>query len=184
MAKSNSKSATKSTGRRGRPTNAERAVRAQSAAEGLVNVAAAAYSAGLRQGLGLPSDDSGSTVTTIASIAGTQQTSQASQPATQTQSAPKAKAAPKAARAPRATGSSSGRPVNPESKMTLTRNLYHENLQASNPLNRADLVKAAAKKFGYSAATGNTYISNIDKENGRQLVRRGQADTQRTGTNG
>lgn len=177
MAKSKN---SKSPGRRiGRPTNAERAVRAQSAAEGLVNVASAAFSAGLRQGLGLPSDDTGSTVTTIASIAGSPSavTSHASAPA-------QAKASPKPARARRSAGSTSGRPIDPQSKMTLTRNLYHENLQASKPLTRAELVQAAAKKFDYSPATGNTYISNIDKENGRQLVRRGSKTAKRTGTNG
>jgi hypothetical protein len=178
MAKS--KNSNKATNRRiGRPTNAERATRAQSAAEGLVNVASAAFSAGLRQGLGLPSDDTGATVTTIASITGS------AIPATaKVSTAPAPAKASKPARVRRASGSVSGRPVDPESKMSKTRTLYLENLKASTPLNRAELVAAAAKKFDYSPATGNTYISNIDKENGRQLVRRGSSAAKRTGTNG
>lgn len=176
---------TKPASRGGRKTNAqrnaERLEAAQSQAMHLVEVATAAYASGMKTALGLDTGVAG-TVTTIGAATG--------QSATQSQgsqSAP-AQTTSRKRQAP-------GRRQDPESKMSLTRDFYAENLKAANPLTRAELVKAAAKKFGYTPQTGNTYISKIDNENGRKLARRRTSSngrsrgnqtggSQRNGTNG
>ncbi len=171
MATRNSKtaSATKSTGRRtGRPTNAERQALLQSKANQFITIAAAAYAEGMKAALGIEGG-----VQTLASLPqgigqssgiGISQGSQSQSAASQSTSAKvttlKTKKAP-------------GRKVEADSKMSLTRDFYAENLKASSPLNRADFVRKAAEKFQYSKETANTYVSNIEKEGGYKLDRRG-----------
>jgi hypothetical protein len=180
----------KSTGRRtGRPTNAERAARVQSETVNLIKVAAASYATGMANALGIDP----SAVQTIGTVA---QTGQA-QPVTGTTSAQPAQTQPSGQRRTTAR-KAPGRKVNPDSKMSLTRQFYAENLKlpADQRLDRAAFVKAAAKKFKYTPQTANTYISNIERVEGRKLARRGTGagaargrsrgsnGDQNTGTNG
>lgn len=159
---------TRTAGRRtGRPTNAERALRQQSETAKLINVAAASYAAGMANALGVDP----SAVQTIASVAQTGQSQSASTATTsqgQSQQTTSRRSGTTARKAP-------GRKVNPESKMSLTRKFYDDNLALPEDqrLDRASLVKAAAKKFKYTPQTANTYISNIEREGGQKLVRRG-----------
>ena len=173
--------ANKPTGRRtGRPTNIERQARVQSQALQFINLAAASYAAGMTAALGI---DGGvqtlgnlphglATGSGIAASQGSQsqnagQSQNASQSATSARvSTLKSKKAP-------------GRKVEADSKMSLTRDFYAENLNAASPLNRADFVRKAATKFGYTKETANTYVSNIEKEGGYKLVRRGGAGAAR-----
>ena len=153
--KTNRKTAT-ATRRAGRPTNAERTQRIQSQQSQLIDTAMAAASAAAKAALGIV--DGG--VTSI------------NQNANGASSGTPAKTA-KQRQAP-------GRRTDPNSKMSLTRDFYDANLKAATPLSRSELVKAAAKKFGYSQQTGNTYISKIDNEAGRKLSRRRVAPGART----
>lgn len=163
--KSNRNTTTRKTaGRRtGRPTNAERALRRQSETVKLINVASASYAAGMAAALNVDP----SAVQTIASVA---QTGQSATASTSTSSQGQSQSAGRktARKAP-------GRKVNPESKMSLTRKFYDDNmaLPEAQRLDRAALVKAAAKKFKYTPQTANTYISNIERIGGQKLVRRG-----------
>lgn len=167
MATRTSKTAAKSTGRRtGRPTNAERQARVQSQAGQFINIVAAAYAEGMKTALGIEGG-----VQTLANMPqgigtpagiGIAQGSQSVSAAT-TSTTSKAVTGRKAP----------GRKVEADSKMSLTREFYDANLKAANPLNRADFVRTAAAKFGYSKETANTYVSNIEKEGGYKLERRG-----------
>lgn len=158
---------TRSTGRRtGRPSNAEIAQRAQSQTAHLIDVAMAAASAAVRTAMGVEAGVSG-TVTTVGVPQGSQ--SQGSQ----SQTASTGSTTSQAQSQGRATRKAPGRSVDPTSKASQTRDFYAENLKSANPLTRAEFVKAAAKKFGYSQQTANTYVSNIEKVGGNKLVRRG-----------
>ena len=181
MATKNSNT-TKSTGNRvGRPTNASKRAAIQSQQSLLIDTAMAAASAAAKAALGIVDDG----VTTIsqpqASQSNTGNTSTASKSQASTSTAKK----------------SPGRKVQADSALSLTRQFYADNLKASTPLSRAEFVKAATAKFGYAKETANTYVSNIEKEGGYKLVRRGsntsarggrartqKANTQATGTDG
>lgn len=175
MATKNSKT-TKSTGNRvGRPTNASKIAAQHSQQSQLIDIAVAAASSAVKSALGII--DGG--VTTIAQPA-----------AGNTTNAP--------ARGTTATAKKSpGRKVQADSALSMTRQFYADNLKAANPMTRSEFVKAATAKFGYTKETGNTYVSNIEKEGGYKLVRRGgntsarggrartaKANTQATGTAG
>ena len=185
MATKNSNT-TKSTGNRvGRPTNASKRAAIQSQQSLLIDTAMAAASAAAaaaaKAALGIV--DGG--VTTIsqpqASQSNTGNTSTASKLQASTSTGKK----------------SPGRKVQADSALSLTRQFYADNLKASTPLSRAEFVKAATAKFGYAKETANTYVSNIEREGGYKLVRRGtntaarggrarstKANTQATGTDG
>ena len=182
MATKNSNT-TKSTGNRvGRPTNASKRAAIQSQQSLHIDTAmAAASAAAAKAALGIV--DGG--VTTIsqpqASQSNTGNTSTASKLQASTSTGKK----------------SPGRKVQADSALSLTRQFYADNLKASTPLSRAEFVKAATAKFGYAKETANTYVSNIEKEGGYKLVRRGsntsarggrartqKANTQATGTDG
>lgn len=163
MATKNSNT-TKSTGNRvGRPTNASKRAAIQSQQSLLIDTAMAAASAAAKAALGIVVDGG---VTTISPP-------QASQSNTNTASKPQASTS--------TAKKSPGRKVQADSALSLTRQFYADNLKASTPLSRAEFVKAATAKFGYAKETANTYVSNIEREGGYKLVRRGTNTAARGG---
>lgn len=158
---SNTKTASTSNRRTGRPTNAERNARVQSQQSLLIDVAVAAASAALKAAMGIA--DGG--VTSIGIPQASQSQTATNATASTGQSASKTTTR-KAKQAP-------GRRVDENSKMSQTKEFYDQNLKAANPLARADFVRAAAAKFAYSKETANTYVSNIEKAGGYKMVRRG-----------
>lgn len=138
--------ATATAKRRGRPSNASKAAAAASQTVNLIDIAIAAASSAVKTALGV--DSSTGTVSTVTSIA-----------------QPSASAAAK---------KSPGRKRNPDSALSLTRKLYAENMAKpeSKRMTRAEFVKAAAAKFGYSIQTANTYVSGIEKNAPVKLVSR------------
>lgn len=180
MATRTSKTASNTPARRvGRPTNAERQQNVASQQSQLIDMAVAAASAAIKSVMGI---DGG--VQTIGVPQGTQSqsasTGTASTPQTggnQTGGNQNAIGTASTSTATKSGGSrvrqAPGRRVDAESKMSLTKVFYDENLNAPTPLNRADFVRAAAEKFGYSVQTANTYVSNIEKVGGYKLERRG-----------
>lgn len=177
---------TKSTGNRvGRPTNASKRAAIQSQQSLLIDTAMAAASAAAKAALGIVVDGG---VTTIAQPQASQSNS------TGTSTPAKAQSQPRTATTAK---KSPGRKVQADSALSLTRQFYADNLKASTPLTRAEFVKAATAKFGYAKETANTYVSNIERDGGYKLVRRGsntaarggrartqKANTQATGTAG
>ena len=133
----------------------------------------AAASAAAKAALGII--DGG--VTSIGIPQGSQSQTAGQQQGNQSQSAgqqgPASKSIPNRAR------KAPGRRVEEDSRMSQTRRFYDENLKASNPLVRADFVREAAKRFGYTKETANTYVSNIEKQGGYKLERRGGAGAAR-----
>lgn len=168
MATRNANTASKSAPRRrpGRPTNAEIAQRVRAQHQNIVDIAAAAASAAA-QGAVRAAMEAEGTVTTIGSASIAQ-----SQPS-QSQSAGRSTAAVKQTGEKRERRSP-GRRTDPKSAMSLTREFFEQN---KNSMPRNELVKAAAKKFKYSPATGNTYISKIAKEQGFEFGPRGRSKT-------
>lgn len=162
------KSATKTAGRRGRPTNAERASRLQSQQVLLIDAAVAAASAAVKTALGIGEEGG---VTTIGVPQGNQSQSASTSTTSVSNTSGRRKQTP-------------GRRVDPNSAMSKTRAFYDQNLKSANPLNRADFVRAAADKFGYSRQTANTYVSNIEKEGGFKLARRGGSGRGRARSSG
>lgn len=151
------KTAAKTASRRGRPTNAERAQRVQSQQSNLIDVAVAAASAAVKTALGIDVADG---VTSIGVPQGSQSQNASQSTGSVAKTAGRRKQTP-------------GRRVDENSAMSKTRAFYDQNLKSANPMNRADFVRAAADKFGYSRQTANTYVSNIEKDGGYKLVRRG-----------
>lgn len=138
MAKSNTATATATTAkRRGRPSNAAKAAAAASRTNTLIDMAVAAASAAVKTALGVEGIEG---VTTVATV----------QPSANSNVVAK---------------KSPGRKRNPESNMSQTRALYAANMnkEASKRLTRAEFVKAAAAKLGYSVQTANTYVSTIER---------------------
>lgn len=169
MATRNSKAASPTNARRaGRPTNAERNARVQSQQVLLIDTAMAAASAAVKATLGII--DGG--VSTIGIPQGSQFDTASTSTSTSAQPAATKTATRRQKQAP-------GRRVDEDSAMSKTRRFYDENLNSQNPLIRADFVREAAKRFGYTPQTANTYVSNIEKASGYKLVRRGGAGAAR-----
>jgi hypothetical protein len=165
--KTAAKAASKTTGRRsGRPTNIERAAKVQSQAMHFINLAAASYAAGMTAALGIEGgvQTLGNLPSSIAQSA--QSASAGSATASTSQSSASTSGRSRTKQAP-------GRRVDEGSAMSQTRRFYDENLKAANPLARAEFVREAAKRFGYTPQTANTYVSNIERDGGYKLVRRG-----------
>lgn len=180
MATRNSNTAQKSSGRRpGRPSNASKVAAVQSKQSQLIDVAIAAASAAVKAVYGIV--DGG--VQSIATPQGSQSQSASTSGSTsqsvktggsQSQGNQSATTAhPPAKKAP-------GRKTDGTSNMSLTRAFYAENLKADKPLNRAAFVTAASERFKYKKAIANTYVSNIEKEGGYKLERRGGNAASRT----
>lgn len=135
----------------------------QSQAAHLIDIGIAAASAAIKAAFGIDAGAAG--VTTI----GAAQPSQSQSATTATGSQAQTTSRRSARKAP-------GRRTDPNSNMSKTREFYAENLKlpADQRLDRAAFVKAAAKKFGCSVQTANTYVSNLERETGQyKLVRRG-----------
>ena len=153
MAKNNPATATAATAkRRGRPTNAAKAAAAASQTNTLIDIAVAAASAAVKTALGTGGIDGIEGVTTVATV----------QPSSGSNVV--AKKAP-------------GRKRNPESNMSRTRALYAANMnkEAGKRMTRAEFVKAAAAKLGYSVQTANTYVSTIERGADEKLESRNTA---------
>jgi hypothetical protein len=139
--------ASKKPAKRGRPSNATIAARANTKRNSFINIVASAASeaaaTAVRDALSDPS-----AVTTL----GIPQGSQSSTPS----SAPRARLTP-------------GRRVDPNSKMSLARAFYEKHV---NSMERSVMVEALHKKLDISKQVANTYVSNIDKQAGGKLSRR------------
>lgn len=138
-----------STGRRsGRPSNASKLAAVHSQQSLMIDQAMAVASAAAKAALGIIEGG----VTTI----GIPQSSQSQSASGSTGSTGQSQTRSTARKSP-------GRKVQSDSAMTLTREYFAKN---KNSMPRAELVRTAAEKFGYSKETGNTYISKIAKEEG------------------
>lgn len=177
---------TATSGRRGRPSNADRNAAQASQTAHLIDLGIAAASAAIKATLGL--DASAGTVSTV----GIPQGSQSQSAGTSTGSQSQTTSTSRGRKSP-------GRRIDPKSNMSLTREFYAEQakLPSDQRMSRADFVRAAAKKFGCSTQTANTYVSNIERESGKKLLARrgtgaargrsrgnGNGNSQRNGTNG
>lgn len=162
--------------RPGRPSNAERNAELRSHNELLIDTAFAAASAALKTVLGsgvdIPRASGVATPVTASQAQGStsqgsgstqsQPQGSTSQGTTTASASSQAKPAARARKSP-------GRRVDPNSKMSRARVFYADNTN----MQRSDMVDALVEKLDISKAVANTYVSNIDKENGSILRRRG-----------